>query len=94
MAINISECDDYRFGKNCSKQCGHCYNNSSCHHINGTCVEGCDRGYQGTKCMQSMQRLYSYYFNVYVLHVLDRYCRAISQNVYLKITLSIKSLGY
>lgn len=67
MAINISECDDFRFGKNCGRQCGHCYNNSSCHHINGTCVDGCDRGYQGTECMQRKHRLCLYYFNVQTL---------------------------
>lgn len=48
----ISECDNRRFGGNCREQCGSCLNLEQCHHVNGTCMIGCDRGYQGVYCTE------------------------------------------
>lgn len=38
------------YGVNCSKSCGNCKNNQQCDHIDGTCMNGCENGYQGFKC--------------------------------------------
>ena len=40
------------YGVNCSEDCGACVNNEACHHINGSCLTGCDKGYYGQKCDQ------------------------------------------
>lgn len=39
-------------GENCGIACGNCLAKEQCHHINGTCMNGCDRGYQGSKCTE------------------------------------------
>ncbi|XP_052281031.1 multiple epidermal growth factor-like domains protein 10 [Dreissena polymorpha] len=39
-------CADGSYGTNCSLTCSaFCRNNRPCHHINGTCIEGCADGY-------------------------------------------------
>lgn len=43
-------CSNRTYGENCSKTCGKCRHSEQCHHINGTCSNGCDSGYQGDKC--------------------------------------------
>ena len=45
-----TECDGKTFGQDCGKECGECVNDEQCHHINGTCLNGCDRGFQGHEC--------------------------------------------
>ena len=40
------------FGENCTESCGNCLKSEQCHHINGTCMKGCDRGYQGFNCTE------------------------------------------
>ena len=40
------------YGVNCSEECGACLDNEACHHINGSCINGCDKGYHGQKCDQ------------------------------------------
>ena len=40
------------YGVDCSKKCGACVNNEECHHVNGSCLMGCERGYHGQKCNQ------------------------------------------
>ena len=47
-----TECDGKTFGKKCGEKCGECVNNEQCHHINGTCLNGCKRGYKGQQCNQ------------------------------------------
>lgn len=39
------------YGENCAEKCGSCFN-SECHHFNGTCMKGCDRGFHGPKCIK------------------------------------------
>ena len=46
------ECDHNTFGKHCEEECGGCVNDEQCHHINGTCLNGCKRGFQGIMCNQ------------------------------------------
>ena len=48
--IDLSECDDGRYGQNCSNICGFCLNKEQCDVINGTCMNGCDIGYSGDYC--------------------------------------------
>ena len=38
------------YGENCSRNCGHCLDNKTCHHINGRCVQGCNPGYVAPLC--------------------------------------------
>ena len=49
---HIAACDDQMYGVNCSQKCGACVDNGACHHINGSCLKGCDKGYHGQKCDQ------------------------------------------
>ena len=44
------------YGVNCSVECGTCVNNEVCHHINGSCLKGCDKGFYGQRCDQSNLR--------------------------------------
>ena len=48
----FSESGNNTFGQNCTGVCGHCSENEQCHHINGTCLNGCDPGFNGLKCDQ------------------------------------------
>ncbi|XP_061165618.1 uncharacterized protein LOC133174522 [Saccostrea echinata] len=45
-----NECDDGRYGQDCGERCGACLGYKQCHHINGSCPEGCDTGYKGNFC--------------------------------------------
>lgn len=48
-------CSDGTFGKNCTEQCGECLGKGKCDHVNGTCVNGCNPGYQGITCTEGGQ---------------------------------------
>lgn len=48
----LSDCTNHMYGENCSISCGHCLAREQCHHINGTCMNGCDSGYQGSSCTE------------------------------------------
>ena len=43
-------CNNGTYGKECNNTCGYCLDQDECHHINGTCVKGCDPGYIGDLC--------------------------------------------
>lgn len=51
----VTECKGLMYGKDCNISCGHCLASEQCHHINGTCMNGCDNGYQGINCTQGKQ---------------------------------------
>ena len=57
--INLSQgfvliaCSNGTYGKECNHTCGYCLDQDECHHINGTCVKGCDPGYLGDLCKTS-----------------------------------------
>ena len=53
FVFKFIECDGGRYGQNCSEICGGCHGNEQCHHIDGTCPNGCNRGYSGDRCTQS-----------------------------------------
>lgn len=55
---NLYVCCDYQvcvpgfYGWMCSSKCSrHCVN-GECHHINGTCLQGCNSGWKGDKCAE------------------------------------------
>lgn len=48
----FTACNGGMYGTNCSVTCGNCFESQQCHHINGTCMDGCDDRYQGLKCIE------------------------------------------
>ena len=48
------DCNQGTHGLGCKQTCGNCMNNESCFHINGSCLTGCDPGYEGEKCNTGM----------------------------------------
>ncbi|XP_062592547.1 multiple epidermal growth factor-like domains protein 10 [Saccostrea cucullata] len=44
------QCDGGRYGQDCEDRCGACLGYKQCHHINGSCLGGCDTGYEGDLC--------------------------------------------
>lgn len=38
------------YGLECKQICGNCINKEQCHHVNGSCLNGCDNGFYGTRC--------------------------------------------
>lgn len=40
------------YGSDCEYKCGHCFNNASCDTTDGTCLNGCEKGYTGSDCKQ------------------------------------------
>lgn len=52
MFICLIECSVGKFGQNCSYLCGNCLEMEQCHHINGTCLNGCVENYNGSYCTQ------------------------------------------
>ncbi|KAL5021931.1 hypothetical protein ScPMuIL_001086 [Solemya velum] len=45
------ECEDGRYGTNCSSQCGQCRGgDGNCAHVDGTCLLGCSESYHGDSC--------------------------------------------
>ena len=37
--------------------CGNCLNETQCNHINGSCMNGCDPGWEGDLCGNGKSRL-------------------------------------
>ena len=58
MYNSLSECDGGKYGQDCGNTCGSCINETQCHHINGTCLKGCDPGYKGDKCTEGNKYYY------------------------------------
>lgn len=48
--IILKVCDRGTYGAGCNETCGYCSNKDTCIHTNGTCVKGCDTGYNGDYC--------------------------------------------
>ena len=71
--IKLSACEAYfisacfftlciaqMYGAICSQSCGNCSNGETCHHVNGTCLNGCNEGFTGICVKQvSMNNLHS-----------------------------------
>ena len=45
------------FGQDCNERCGECLGKEQCHHVNGSCINGCKPGYKGTMCTTGSQSL-------------------------------------
>uniref|UniRef100_A0A8W8NSI4 protein-tyrosine-phosphatase n=1 Tax=Magallana gigas TaxID=29159 RepID=A0A8W8NSI4_MAGGI len=50
-------CDATWFGAGCKFQCGHCIGEDNCHHVNGSCLLGCQKGFTGDLCFNRTQRI-------------------------------------
>lgn len=48
------ECLPGNFGQQCNNSCGHCFNQSACHHVTGICAKGCEPGYQSSNCTEGI----------------------------------------
>lgn len=53
VVLDLTECDRGSFGKDCASSCGRCMDNETCHHVNGSCINGCETGFQGLDCKRS-----------------------------------------
>ena len=54
---HFTECSHGKFGHDCKDTCGMCLGEEQCHHINGTCLNGCDPGYYGTFCTKGIYKI-------------------------------------
>lgn len=52
------DCGRGWYGINCNETCGHCRDLDQCSKTNGTCLTGCDAGFQGELCNISMLIFY------------------------------------
>uniref|UniRef100_A0A8W8NPK4 protein-tyrosine-phosphatase n=1 Tax=Magallana gigas TaxID=29159 RepID=A0A8W8NPK4_MAGGI len=43
-------CDATWYGAGCKFQCGHCFGENNCHHVKGSCLSGCQKGFTGDLC--------------------------------------------
>ena len=50
--ITFTECGNGTFGYDCTETCGKCMGEEPCNHVNGTCLDGCGRGYKGDLCLE------------------------------------------
>ena len=55
--ISLIECVNGTFGQDCNERCGECVEKEQCHHVNGSCVNGCKPGYRGIRCTKGSQSL-------------------------------------
>lgn len=46
------ECIAGYYGEECGSICGYCLDNTTCHHVTGSCNEGCQSGYQEPNCTE------------------------------------------
>lgn len=44
--VYLLECNGGKFGENCTNDCGHCLHREQCHFIDGTCSNGCNKGFK------------------------------------------------
>lgn len=55
LSTNV-ECGLHTYGLACRTNCGNCSTGEACNHVNGWCPRGCDRGVQGEKCQDGMNK--------------------------------------
>lgn len=56
LSFEHIDCERGWYGVNCNETCGHCRDMDQCSNTNGTCLTGCDAGFQGELCNTSMLR--------------------------------------
>lgn len=54
------ECGGSTYGTECNELCGHCVNNETCYHVNGSCANGCAAGWENDVCKKSKHLLIHY----------------------------------
>lgn len=48
--VVLLECEPYKYGPDCTTQCGHCKGGDSCSMETGNCPGGCTDGWVGERC--------------------------------------------
>lgn len=48
--FSIKGCESVFYGDDCKEICGNCFGINQCFHTNGTCLTGCENGYEGDVC--------------------------------------------
>ena len=46
----FTECADNTYGLECTKSCPKCKDSEQCDHVNGSCLNGCEKGIYGVNC--------------------------------------------
>lgn len=54
IRLNLLECLPYKYGPNCSLDCGHCKNARPCSGMTGKCTDGCQQGWTDDFCLTGM----------------------------------------
>ena len=59
LSIPVLACSIGTYGEGCKEECGHCHNQTSCDHVNGSCLDECQPGYIGSQCKISRLRAWN-----------------------------------
>ena len=70
VAILFTECAKNTYGVECKEMCGNCGNGEPCHHVDGTCPNGCEAGMYGDKCDLGNMRLKFSFFIIWIKFVI------------------------
>lgn len=54
---SVPECEEFNYGPNCGRSCGHCRNDEPCDKRTGVCQNGCVAGWRGQHCNECMYLL-------------------------------------
>lgn len=65
--IFLTACNKGSYGVDCKETCGNCRDLNLCLHINGTCLNGCDAGYQGYLCKTRI-----YFIQKFIYQCIDK----------------------
>ena len=60
-------CDNGSFGQDCNERCGECLGKEQCHHVNGSCINGCKPGFHGIMCTKGSQNFHMELIDLYVV---------------------------
>nr|XP_022308875.1 protein draper-like isoform X1 [Crassostrea virginica] len=66
------KCSYGKYGVGCEVSCGQCMYKGLCHHVNGTCLDGCEQGYTGETCIFCDNRKYGQMCNKTCGHCLNQ----------------------
>jgi hypothetical protein len=72
-----------KYGQHCGYYCGVCLKSEQCHHVNGTCLKGCDAGYTGMLCQGSKLLWYIFAF-MFMQKQNNCYCISLRCEIYQK----------
>lgn len=63
----FSACTNGTYGEKCKLTCGHCYGNSACNHVNGSCPNGCASGWTRAVCNESERIMFFFFKTVFTM---------------------------